>query len=106
MKIFTIKKELSNIKLSQAQQMKQLSAEGKLDEKVMLELMSQEKPNQQDKLKIKRDRVAKYFPKDYTAQLIEGIHTQIARRLAQKSDERPGINTVKNKLYRDACITD
>ncbi len=63
--------QLCTPSLSQAQQMKQLSAEGKLDEKVMLELMSEEKPNQQDKLKIKRDRVAKYFPKDYTAQQIE-----------------------------------
>ncbi|MEM5768452.1 MAG: chromosome partitioning protein ParB, partial [Bacillota bacterium] len=42
-----------------------------LDEKTMLELMSEEKPNQQDKLKIKRDQIAKYFPKDYTAQQIE-----------------------------------
>ena len=63
--------QLSTPSLSQAQQMKQLSAEGKLDEKAMLVLMSEEKPNQQDKLKIKRDRVAKYFPKDYTAQQIE-----------------------------------
>ena len=63
--------QLSTPSLSQAQQMKQMSAEGKLDEKVMLELMSEEKPNQQDKLKIKRDQIAKYFPKDYTAQQIE-----------------------------------
>ena len=63
--------QLCTPSLSQAQQMKQLSAEGKLDEKAMLELMSEEKPNQQDKLKIKRDRVAKYFPKDFTAQQIE-----------------------------------
>ena len=63
--------QLCTPSLTQAQQMKLLSAEGKLNEKAMLELMSEEKPNQQDKLKIKRDRVAKYFPKDYTAQQIE-----------------------------------
>ena len=63
--------QLCTPSLTQAQQMKQLSAGGKLSEKAMLELMSEEKPNQQDKLKIKRDRVAKYFPKDYTAQQIE-----------------------------------
>ena len=63
--------QLCTPSLTQAQQMKLLSAEGKLDEKVMLELMSEEKPNQQDKLKIKRDQIAKYFPKDYTAQQIE-----------------------------------
>ena len=63
--------QLCTPSLSQAQQMKLLRAEGKLDEKILLELMTEEKPNQQDKLKIKRDRVAKYFPKDYTAQQIE-----------------------------------
>ena len=63
--------QLCTPSLSQAQQMKLLGAEGKLDEKAMFVLMSEEKPNQQDKLKIKRDRVAKYFPKDYTAQQIE-----------------------------------
>lgn len=63
--------QLSTPSLSQAQQMKLLSAEGKLNENAMLKLMSEEKPNQQDKLKIKRDQIAKYFPKDYTAQQIE-----------------------------------
>jgi ParB family chromosome partitioning protein len=63
--------QLSTPSLSQAQQMKQLSADGKLNEKAMIELISEEKPNQQDKLKIKRDQIAKYFPKDYTVQQIE-----------------------------------
>jgi ParB family chromosome partitioning protein len=57
--------------LSQAQQMKQLSAEGKLNEDIMLILLSGEKPNQKEKLSIKRDRIEKYFPKDYTVQQIE-----------------------------------
>ena len=63
--------QLSTPSLSQAQQMKQLSADGKLNEKAMIELISEEKPNQQDKLKIKRDQIAKYFPQNYTAQQIE-----------------------------------
>jgi ParB family chromosome partitioning protein len=57
--------------LSQAQQMKQLSAEGKLNEDIMLILLSGEKPNQKEKVSIKRDRIEKYFPKDYTVQQIE-----------------------------------
>lgn len=57
--------------LSQAQHMKQLSTEGKLNEDIMLELLSGEKPNQKEKLSIKRDRIEKYFPKDYTVQQIE-----------------------------------
>ncbi len=57
--------------LSQAQHMKQLSAEGKLNEDIMLELLSGEKPNQKEKLSIKRDQIEKYFPKEYTVQQIE-----------------------------------
>lgn len=57
--------------LSQAQHLKQLSAEGKLDEALMLEMLSGEKPNQTEKVSIKRDLFEKYFPKDYTAKQIE-----------------------------------
>jgi ParB family chromosome partitioning protein len=57
--------------LSQAQQMKRLSEEEKLDGAVMLEMLSGEKPNQVEKVSIKRERFDKYFPKDYTAKQIE-----------------------------------
>ncbi len=63
--------QLSTPSLSQAQRMKQLSAEGKLNKDIILELMSGEKPNQKEKLNIKRDRIEKYFPKEYTVQQIE-----------------------------------
>jgi ParB family chromosome partitioning protein len=59
--------------LSQAQHMKRLSGEGKLNEDIMLELLSEEKPNQKEKLSIKRDRIEKYFPKDYSVQQIEDM---------------------------------
>lgn len=57
--------------LSQAQLMKRLSEEEKLDDAMMLEMLSGEKPNQTEKVSIKRDRFEKYFPKDYTAKQIE-----------------------------------
>lgn len=63
--------QLCTPSLSQAQYLKQLSAEGKLNEDIMLELMSGEKPNQKEKVSIKRDRIEKYFPKEYTVQQIE-----------------------------------
>ena len=63
--------QMSTPSLSQAQHMKQLSAEGKLNKDIMLELLSGQKPNQKEKLSIKRDRIEKYFPKEYTVQQIE-----------------------------------
>ena len=71
-KLFEIMEiQQSTPSLSQAQHMKQLSAEGKLNEDIMHELLSGEKPNQKEKLSIKRDRIEKYFPKEYTVQQIE-----------------------------------
>lgn len=63
--------QLSTPSLSQAQNIKQLSSEGKLNEDIMLELLSGEKPNQKEKVNIKRDWIEKYFPKEYTVQQIE-----------------------------------
>jgi ParB family chromosome partitioning protein len=57
--------------LSQAQQMKQLSSEGKLNEEAMLQFLSGEKPNQKEKVSIKRERIEQYFPKDYSAKQME-----------------------------------
>lgn len=57
--------------LSQAQHMKKLSAEGKLNEDIILDLLSGEKPNQKEKLSIKRDSIQKYFPKDYSAKQMQ-----------------------------------
>ena len=57
--------------LSQTQQMKQLSSEGKLNEDTMLQYLSGEKPNQKEKVSIKRERIEQYFPKDYSAKQME-----------------------------------
>lgn len=71
-KLFEIMEmQQSTPSLSQTQHMKQLSTEGRLNEDIMLELLSGEKPNQKEKLSIKRDLVEKYFPKDYSVQQIE-----------------------------------
>ena len=66
-----ISMQQSTPSLSQAQYMKRLSEEEKLDDAIMLEMLSGEKPNQTEKVSIKRDRFEKYFPKDYTAKQIE-----------------------------------
>ena len=48
--------------LAQAIKMKNFSKEGRLNDDVILSIMSEEKPNQVEQFKIPRDRLTKYFP--------------------------------------------
>ena len=60
--------------LSQAVRMKKLSQQGLLDDDKILEIMSEEKANQKERIKIPTERVRKYFPKSYSnAQIEEAI---------------------------------
>lgn len=49
--------------LSQAIKMKEASRKGELSEEAIFEVLSQEKPNQKEKVKISKNRLEKYFPK-------------------------------------------
>ena len=54
--------------LSQAIQMKKLSQAGKLDSETISRIISEEKPNQREKISFQLDELSKYFPKKYTPQ--------------------------------------
>lgn len=54
--------------LSQAIQMKKLSQSGKLDSETISKIISEEKPNQREKISFQYDELSKYFPKKYTPQ--------------------------------------
>ena len=54
--------------LSQAIQMKKLSQAGKLDSETISKVISEEKPNQREKISFQLDELSKYFPKKYTPQ--------------------------------------
>ena len=54
--------------LSQAIQMKKLSQAGKLDSDTISKIISEEKPNQREKISFQLDKLSKYFPKKYTPQ--------------------------------------
>ena len=54
--------------LSQAIQMKKLSQEGKLDSETISKIISEEKPNQREKISFQLDELSKYFPKKFTPQ--------------------------------------
>ena len=69
----TIESEDCTPSLSQAQRMKKLSQDGKLDTDAIFAIMTEEKPNQKEQIKLPKDRIKKFFPKDYTAKQMEEV---------------------------------
>lgn len=59
--------------LSQAVRMKRLSQQGLLTDDKILEIMSEEKANQKERIKIPTERVRKFFPKSYSNTQIEEV---------------------------------
>lgn len=57
--------------LSRALRMKQLSREAKLTPEVLYAILTEEKPNQKEQIRIKTESLRKYFPRNYSAQQME-----------------------------------
>lgn len=57
--------------LSQAQRLKALSMQGLFTKEQLSAIMSEEKANQKERVKIPVERIQKYFPKDYTTTQME-----------------------------------
>ena len=51
---------------AQSIRLKKLSQEGVLDDQMIYTVMSEEKPNQQEQIKLRREDLKKYFPAGYT----------------------------------------
>ena len=89
--IQTIESEDCTPSLSQAVRMKKLSLSGKLDDDKILEIMSEEKANQKERIKIPTERVRKFFPESYTKAQIEDAIVKLCEanfRRRQKQQER------------------
>lgn len=69
----TMESEQATPSLAQAQYMKRLSAEGKLDMDTIFEMMTEEKPNQKEQVKLKKENIVKYFPKGYSTKQMEQV---------------------------------
>ena len=69
---------------------RKFSAEGRLNEDVLLSIMSEEKPNQVEQWKIPKNRLKKYFPSGTTQQKMEEtiIKALELYRKREKSRER------------------
>ena len=64
----TMESEEATPSLSQAQRMKQLSQSGQLDMDTIFAIMTEEKGNQKETLKINTSKLKKYFPLQLTHQ--------------------------------------
>ena len=88
----TIELEDRTPSLSQAIQMKKLSQAGKLDSETISKIISEEKPNQREKISFQYDELSKYFPKKYTPQDIYKRILKLAqddyRRRQRSREER------------------
>ena len=83
----TMESEEATPSLSQAQRMKQLSQSGRLDMDTIFAIMTEEKGNQKETLKINTSKLKKYFPKNTTPkQMEETIIRLLERELQRKRD--------------------
>ena len=78
--------------LSQAMQMKQLSQAGELDMDTIFGILTQLKPNQQEKISFKVSELRSYFPRSYTASqmtrdILKGLEL-LRQRREQNRDGR------------------
>ena len=67
----TMESEDRTPNLSQSQRMRRLSAEGRLDTDTIFGIMTEEKPNQKEQIKLKTERIQGFFPKGYTLKQME-----------------------------------
>jgi len=91
--LITMESEDCTPSLSQAQRMKKLSGENKLDMDTIFEIMTEEKANQKEQIKLKKDNIKRFFPKGYTAQQMENTILKLLeewqrRRERNRNDAR------------------
>ena len=84
----TIESEERTPSLSQAQRMKQLSVDGRLTMDVIFTIMTEEKPNEKQKLTLKDERFDKYFPKSYTIKQKEDLLARLLENWWQKQKQQ------------------
>ncbi len=73
----TIITEEATPSLSQAQTLKKLSQEGKLDMDAILSILSEQKGNQVNRLKLREDQLRRFFPDGYTPRQMEKVIFQL-----------------------------
>ena len=84
----TMESEEATPSLSQAQRMKTLSQSGRLDMDMIFSIMTEEKGNQKETLKINTSKLKKYFPKNTTPKQMEDAIIKLLERELQRKRNR------------------
>ncbi|NBI73018.1 ParB/RepB/Spo0J family partition protein [Clostridiaceae bacterium] len=84
----TMESEEATPSLSQAQRMKTLSQSGRLDMDTIFAIMTEEKGNQKETLKINTSKLKKYFPKNTTPKQMEDTIIKLLERELQRKRNR------------------
>lgn len=87
----TMQSEDCTPSLSQAQRMKRLSQDGRLNIDVIFSILTEEKPNQKEKFHIHRERIDRFFPKNFTEKQKEDLIVQLLEswyKKRQREQER------------------
>ena len=84
----TMESEEATPSLSQAQRMKNLSQSGRLDMDTIFAIMTEEKGNQKETLKINTSKLKKYFPKNTTPKQMEETIIKLLERELQRKRGR------------------
>ena len=87
----TMQSEECTPSLTQAQRMKKLSQDGRLNMDVIFSILTEEKPNQKEKFNIQRERIDHLFPKSFSAKQKEDLIVQLLEswyKKRQKEQER------------------
>ena len=84
----TMESEEATPSLSQAQRMKALSQSGRLDMDTIFAIMTEEKGNQKETVKIGMERLKKYFPKGTTPKQMEDTIIKLLERELQRKRGR------------------
>ena len=87
----TIESEDATPSLSQAIRLKRLSQDGKLNIDTIFDIMTEEKPNQKETVKIQREKLDKYFGRNISVSQIEAtilrlLENERIRQLKKRSE--------------------
>ncbi len=94
--LVTIESEQAVPSLSQAQRMRKLSGEGKLDADMILEIMCERKSNQREALKVPPEILGKYFRADATPKFMAEV---IDKALAMYAENQRAKSKARKKNY-------
>lgn len=87
----TMQSEECTPSLVQAQRMKKLSQEGRLNVDVIFSILTEEKPNQKEKFNIQRERIDRFFPRGFSEKQKEDLIVQLLEswyKKRQREQER------------------